>query len=343
MSVLEVVSVAPGVTVQDQGRPGYLARGLSRSGAADRLALAEGAALVGNAPDAAAIEMNGIGGAFTAQGSPILIALTGAPMRADLGGAPLAWNTSHTVAPGQTLTIGAATAGTYGYLHVAGGIATDPFLGARSTHMVAGIGGPLSPGQSLPLGAPSRRTEPGMTLSVENRFQGGVIRVVRSLQTDHFAQAEVGRFANTDFTRDARANRMGVRLTQAGPGFAAEGGLNVLSEVIVSGDIQITGDGTPFVLLPESQTTGGYPRLATVIPADLPRIAQAPPGAAVRFSFVTLDEAVAAERAYRAALAALPGQIHPRLRDPRDIPDLLSYQLIGGVTAGDPDMEGMFP
>jgi allophanate hydrolase len=88
-------------------------------------------------------------------------------------------------------------------------------------------------------------------------------------------------------------------------------------------------------LLAECQTTGGYPRIGTVIPADLPQVAQTPAGTALRFRFVTLDEALMAERAYRRHLAELPWNRFPLIRDPRDISDLLSYTLISGVTAGE--------
>ena len=106
-----------------------------------------------------------------------------------------------------------------------------------------------------------------------------------------------------------------MRLTMAGAGFSAEGQLSILSEVIVPGDIQVTGDGTPFVLLPECQTTGGYPRIGTVIPADLPRAAQAGPGARLRFRFVGLEEALAAERQHRAVVRSLSQRVRPAIRD----------------------------
>jgi len=93
----------------------------------------------------------------------------------------------------------------------------------------------------------------------------------------------------------------------------------------------MTGTGNPFILLPECQTTGGYPRIATVLPCDLPRAAQTPAGGQVRFEFVSMEEAVALHAAHLADLARLPGRIEPLVRDPHDIPDLLSYQLIGGM------------
>ncbi len=347
--VLIVHSAGPGVTVQDRGRSGTLAFGLSRGGAMDRLALAEGAALLGQPGTLATLELAGMGGRFEAS-RDLRIALTGAPMRASLtlapqgavhGNAPqgavqggrLVWGASHLLPAGATLDIGPVTAGAYGYLHVGGGIDVPQVLGARSAHLAAGLGRVIKAGDRLPLGKDAGQGT-GLALPPSDRFGGGVVRVVASLQTGLFPQDQLDRFARTEFRRDTRANRMGVRLDGAGEGFAVSGGLSVVSELIVPGDIQVTGDGAPFVLMAESQTTGGYPRIATVLPCDLPRVAQAPAGAVLEFRFVTMAEALEAERRHRNDISALAGQIQPLVRDPHDIRDLLAYQLISGVTAG---------
>lgn len=327
MSLL-VHQIGPACTVQDQGRTGYLDQGLSRSGAADQLALHEGAALLGHGPDFAALEMAGMGGTFEAT-QTVNIALTGAPMQASINGSPVVWNASHTIETGQKLTIGAVTQGTYGYLNVGGGIDTPLFLGSRSTHLTAQVGHAVRAGDILPTGPLSGRA--GMKLRPDERFAGGPLRVVASFQTPLFDQDTLNRFTQTVFRRGARANRMGMQLDSDGEGFAAQGQLNILSEVITPGDIQMTGTGNPFILLPECQTTGGYPRIATVLPCDLPRAAQTPAGGKIQFKFVTLDEAVALHSAYLADLARLRARVEPLVRDPHDIPDLLSYQLIGGM------------
>ena len=333
---LIVHSAGPGVTVQDLGRPGYLGYGLSRGGAADRLALAEGAALLGQAAGMAALELAGMGGEFEAT-EDMRIALTGAPMRASIDGTRLVWNASHRLPKGARLSIGAAEAGNYGYLHMGGGIALPPLLGSSGTHLYAGLGDTVRPGDSLPIG-PDGRKETGLKLDAVDRFGGGMVRIVPSLQTDLFANDEIARFQATTFLRDARGNRMGVRLAPDGEGFKSKAGLSVLSEVIVPGDIQITGDGAPFVLLCECQTTGGYPRIGSVLPADLPRVVQARPGETLRFTFVTLDDAVAIQTRDRDARNALKKNLSAVIRDPATMADLLSYQLISGVTAGhDPD------
>lgn len=332
---LIVHRIAPGATIQDGGRDGYLAYGLSRGGAADRLALAEGAALLRQDPGSAALELPGSGGVFEAT-EDIRIALTGAPMRAQVDGATLAWNASHRVPKGARLEIGAVLAGSYGYLHVGGGFDQPLLLGSRSAHLAAGVGGPVRAGDALPVG-PDAKDVTGLTLPADRRFEGGAIRVIESLQSALFDDATRARFEATTFLRDARANRMGIRLTSEGEGFSAQGGLNILSETIVPGDIQVTGDGTPFLLLSESQTTGGYPRIGTVIPADLPKAVQTPANGRLAFRFVTRDEALKAEERFRAQIRDLPKSCVPLVRDPAQMRDLLSYQLISGAITGKPE------
>lgn len=333
MRALKVHRIAPGATVQDGGRAGYMAFGVSRGGAADRLALVEGAALLRQSPECAALELPGSGGVFEAT-EPMRIALTGAPMRVTLDGAPLVWNASHRMGAGMRLEIGGATGGSYGYLHVGGGLDTPLHLGARSAHLAAGIGAVVQAGEALPVG-PDARDEVGLFLPQDSRFDGGVLRLVESFQTGLFDAATRARFAQTVFTRDARANRMGMRLNSEGDGFSASEGLNILSESILPGDIQITGDGTPYLLLNESQTTGGYPRIGTVIPADLPRAVQTGAGGQLRFEFVPREEALKAQQRMTDYIAQVPKLCMPLVRDPSQIRDLLSYQLISGATAGD--------
>ncbi len=343
MSGLIVHRIGPVCSLQDMGRPGLLKQGLSRGGAADRLALAEGAALLGQAigqitgplAGLAALEMAGLGGEFEATGG-LRFALSGAPMPATIDGTPVAWNASHALLPGQRLNIGAARAGVYGYLHLGGGIDGVEFLGSRAAHLLAGIGGTVQVGDHLEQGS-DRGGVTGLGLKVADRFAGGTVRVVPSVQTGLFAPDVLRRFQDTGFTRGPRANRMGVEMRSGGDGFTATGQLDILSEVIVPGDIQMTGDGLPFVLLPECQTTGGYPRIATVIPCDLPLVAQAPAGAAIRFEFVALEQALAAHQQYETTLAGLRKSCRPLIRDVADIGDLLSYQLVSGAISAHGD------
>lgn len=338
MRGLNVLQAGPAMALQDLGRPGFLAMGLTRGGAADVLAVHEGAALLRQDPALAVLEMMGAGGTFEAT-EDLRIALSGAVMNPLLDGTALAWNASHRVPKGGKLTIGPARSGTYGYLHVGGGFSSDPVLGARATHLSCGLGRLVETGVVLPIGL-DKGQDVGLTLTIENRLLGGTVRIVPSLQTEDFPPDVRVRFESTEFRRDPRANRQGVRMDCEGEGFSNPKALGIVSEVIVPGDIQITGDGTPFVLMTECQTTGGYPRIGTVLPCDLPRIAQAPAGSAIRFQFVSLDEGAAIQARARTDLRKLPGTAMPLVRDPASIQDLLSYQLVGGMmSATDPALE----
>lgn len=328
-AILTIQSCGPAVTVQDMGRPGFLAQGMTRGGAADVEALHEGAALLGQSPELAALEMVGMGGSFSSS-LDIRIALTGAPMTASIDDAPAAWNASHILPAGATLKIGGARSGTYGYLHIGGGLDTPLMMGARAAHLSAGLGHALTAGDTLPIGRDKGSTT-GMTLNVDDRFSGGEIRITTSMQTQQFDQDTRERFTTTAFRRDARGNRMGVRMDHDGAPFVSADQLTILSDVIVPGDIQIAGDGAPFVLMCECQTTGGYPRIGTVLPSDMARVAQAPAGASLSFQFVELEEARTIEQRATATRAALGKAVTPLLRDPHSIRDLLSYQLISGA------------
>jgi biotin-dependent carboxylase-like uncharacterized protein len=335
---LDVLKTGPGVSVQDLGRPGMAAAGLSRGGAADRLALLEAAALLGLPEPVAGLEMAALGGDFTVTATT-RVALSGAPMRAHLDGAPLLWGAAHRVQPGQILSLGAAVAGSYGYLTPAGGIRTPEILGSRAAHLAAGIGAPVRAGDSLPIGADPAAQATPTALSVPDRFGGGTLRFLAGPQTALFGRGTLARFQVTAFRRGPVGNRQGVRLDHDGAGFAAGGSADLVSDLIVAGDIQMTGAGVPYVLLAECQTIGGYPRIGTVLPCELPIVAQAQPGAVLRFRLIGLDEADRLTLPDAATLQALRARVRPLRRDPAGIGDLLGYQLISGVTRGD-DLEG---
>ena len=326
---LQVVKASPGMSVQDLGRPGFLTFGLSKGGAADPLALAEGAALLGQEKGCAVLEMAAMGGVFVAS-EDVRIALTGAPMRAKINSETLAWNASHLLPAGAELQIGSAENGNYGYLSIGGGIETELKLSSRSAHLSVGVDTPIQDKAILPIGD-DKGHRINQRLEPDARFSGGRVRVVPSLQTGLFDEMELKRFEETVFRRDVRSNRMGARLNFDTEGFSAASGLSILSEVIVPGDIQITGDGTPFVLMSECQTIGGYPRIGSVLPSDLARVAQAPAQSDLHFCFIDLDEAVAIEARAQKSRADLAKSVTDLVRDPHKMSDLLSYELISGV------------
>lgn len=329
---LTILQAGPSFSIQDMGRPGYRSRGMTIGGGADRTALHEGAALLGQSPDQAALEMAVSGGQFTAN-QPVRIALTGAVMAARIGDEPIAWNASHLLPAGAVLTIGGASCGNYGYLHLGGGIDTPAIMGAKSCHFAAGIGRAVQSGDILALGTDDGANGIGNCLPAPERLQAGRVRFVSSMQTDAFSDETFARFTGTQFRRDARANRMGVRLDSDAGGLFAENQLGLVSEVVVPGDIQVAGDGCPFVLMYECQTTGGYPRIGTVIPCDIPIVAQLAARSELRFEHISRDDAVAAQTRHQAELNGLPGQVAPLLRDPATIRDLLGYQLISGAVS----------
>ncbi|MBS8226474.1 urea amidolyase [Vannielia litorea] len=315
------------------GRPGWGAKGLARGGAADRLALLEAAALLGQRAPCAALELAGAGGRFTVD-APTRFCITGARMKATVEGRPVGHCETVLLAPGEVLRVGGAEAGSYGYLSCAGGVFGDEWLGSRSAHLLAGIGKFLESGAELALGDDPEPEARALVLEPVDRLGGGVLRVMPGPQTELFSDAVRVRFFGTEFQRAPQANRQGVKLDFEGAPFESDTG-GLASDFIETGDIQMTGDGRPYVLLAESQTVGGYPRIGTVIAADLPRLAQAQVGDVLRFQSVTLEEADALWEAEADVLARLRKAVAPRVRDPRDIPDLLRYQLVSGAIKGD--------
>ncbi len=333
-TTLTVVSAGPLMTVQDLGRPGHTGVGLSRGGAMDRLAVLEGAALLGLTVPGHAIEMAGGGGTFRTD-QPLRFALTGARMAARIDDAPLRWNATHILHPGEVLRIGGMQAGTYGYLCFALHVLGNDWLGSAATHLSVGIGQALTSGGTLTFGDAQQPDVLQRCFDPDERLSGGHLRIMPGPQTQMFDEATLSRFIETSFQRNAQSNRTGLLLDNAGEGFRPSGGTNPMSDFIACGDVQMTGEGTPFVLLAECQTIGGYPRIGTIIAADLPRAAQTPAAAPMRFVWVTAAEADTLFKSEAQLLADLRAKVRPLVRNPADIHDLLSYQLISGMTAGD--------
>ena len=331
---LTLHTVGPAVTVQDLGRPGHRPEGLSLGGAADRMALFEAAALLDAQQALPALEMAGMGGTFSVS-APTRVALTGAPMQATLHGQPLGWNGTHVVLPGQPLRIGGALAGTYGYLTFGGGLGLKPWLGSISTHLAAGLGACLAAGATLPLGRDPDLDAAPMVLRPEARFDGGSLCIMPGPQTNLFPEHDRARLAATPFTRAVQANRQGMRLAFDGAPFIARRTSGLASDFVEPGDVQMTGEGHPYILNCECQTMGGYPRIGTILPEDLPRVAQAPVGAPLRLEWTDWPAADTAARSDAQHLAEARRRLSPLVRDPHQMHDLLSYQLVSGATAGD--------
>jgi 5-oxoprolinase (ATP-hydrolysing) subunit C len=304
MSKLVISVIGPASSVQDGGRYGAQRYGLTPSGAMDRLALAAANILVGNAAFAAAIEIGPFGAAFTAREGAVRVALAGAPRNADISGRAVTLHTSMTLADGETLTLGFARSGSFSYLAIEGGIAGEPMFGSLAVNARAGLGSPYP----RPLQAGDELQAPAASGAVERRIDipavvEGPIRVVMGPQDDEFGDA-TNLFLESEWKISATSDRMGYRLE--GPVIRHLYGHNIVSDGTVNGSIQVPGNGQPIVLMPDRGTSGGYPKIATVISADLGRFAQIPAGRAFRFRAVTMAVALAEVRRLRDLLGSLP-------------------------------------
>lgn len=321
-----VETIGPAVSLQDVGRAGGLGVGLSRGGAADREGYLAALALLDAPIGAVAFEMAGFGGTFRFN-VRMRFSLAGAAMRVTLDGDPIAWNASHSADAGSVLTIGAAEAGVYGYFLPGGGVVAEEELGGRGFHEIAALGQRVSGGETYEVVSDANPTGVPCLLNLPT-VRTTPIRVMPGPQTDQFPPEQLELFAASVFRRSPRANRQGVRLEHEGAPFSAGGQLSRVSDFISEGDVQMTGDGVPYVLLADCQTMGGYPRIGTVLPEDLPRVAQAELGAALQFQFVTVGEAEAMWKSDEDRLSTLKRMVKPRIRDPREMADLLSYEFI---------------
>jgi biotin-dependent carboxylase-like uncharacterized protein len=308
MSKLVIASIGPASSVQDGGRPGAQRYGLTPGGAVDRLALAAANTLVGNALFAACVEIGPFGAALTAQGGAVRIALTGAPRNADIGGRAVAFDGSATLADGETLTLGFARGGSFSYLAIEGGIEGEPMFGSLAVNARAGLGSPyprpLQAGDELHMAAGGSAAEQRIELPVVDT---GPIRIVLGPQDDEFSDQAKKLFLEAEWKISPTSDRMGYRLD--GPVIKHLDGHNIVSDGTVNGSIQIPGNGAPIVLMPDRGTTGGYPKIATVISADFGRFAQTPAGTAFRFKAIGMTEAQDAARKFAQLLHSLRGRL----------------------------------
>jgi len=308
MSKLIVTSIGPASSVQDRGRYGEQRYGLVPNGAMDRLALAAANTLLGNEPFAACVEVGPFTASFTARGSAVRVALTGASRSAEIAGRPMALDASMTITDGETLTLGFAKGGSFSYLAIEGGIDGEETFGSVAVNQRAGLGSPyprpLQSGDELPArpasGAPERQIELPTAVT-------GPIRVVLGPQDDEFSDEAKALFLDSEWKISATSDRMGYRLE--GPVIKHLHGHNIVSDGTVNGSIQIPGNGAPIVLMPDRGTTGGYPKIATVISADFGRFAQFPAGTPFRFKAVGMNEAQAEARKFAELLRSLPDRL----------------------------------
>jgi biotin-dependent carboxylase-like uncharacterized protein len=309
MSKLVISAIGPASSVQDGGRFGAQRYGLQPSGAMDRLGLAAANCLLGNATFAPGVEIGPYGATFNARDGAVRVALSGTPRSADISGRAVAWNTSATIAAGETLKLGMARGGCFSYLAIEGGIAGEPMFGSLSVNARAGLGSPyprpLQAGDELQAMAASGAAEQRIDLAAE---MVGPIRVVMGPQDDEFGDSK-SLFLGSEWKISATSDRMGYRLE--GPVIKHLHGHNIVSDGTVNGSIQVPGNGQPIVLMSDRGTSGGYPKIATVITADFGRFAQIPAGTGFRFKAISMAEAQAEARKFAEQLRTLPDRLRP--------------------------------
>jgi antagonist of KipI len=306
MPLIQVLEPGMFTTVQDLGREGFGAMGVSASGAADALALRIGNRLVGNSEGAAGLEMTLVGGAFLFPDGAV-VALAGSDFGATLDGVAVEMWSSLKVRAGQTLRVAATRAGARCYLCVRGGIVVTMFLRSASTHVLSGLGGfegrALRKGDVFPIGATTgefrvrRLSLRGRDL-IEARK---VLRVTDGPQSEWFDEAAKRLFYGSVYRVSEDSNRMGVRLS--GAAIALSGAGEMISEGVALGALQIPESGAPIILFVEQQTTGGYPKIANVISADFHCLGQLRPRDEVRFELVAVEVARDLLRGQEAVLA----------------------------------------
>lgn len=335
MTALRVIAPGGASTIQDRGRPGYARYGVPEAGAMDRLALDMANRLAGNDPGEAAIEFAMLGGSYKAVDGPCRVAVAGGDFDVRLDGVPLdAWRAID-LPEGATLTIGRARSGVYGYLAVAGGFDIAPVLGSRSVHLRSGIGGGrLEAGALLPLRVESPPEGPMTALAREFwPTADGPIRIVLGPQDDFFTATGRAALLSGEYRVSLQSDRMGYRLE--GPAIEHANGFNIVSDGIVLGSIQVPGTGQPIVLLADRQSTGGYPKIATVLSCDIRRLVQRGHEAPIHFVVVSLDEADAILAAEAQGLLDLASRIGPLTAlDLFHSERLLQLNLIDGFIAG---------
>jgi antagonist of KipI len=309
--VFEVLRPGILTTLQDLGRPAGQAFGFAVAGAMDVFAPQVANLLAGNARGAVALE-TGLGGLRLRALEDRIVAVCGA----DLGaGVPL-WKSAR-IRKGQELAFPASVAGVWAYVAVEGGFVADEFLGSGSTDPRARRGGfagrALAKGDVLQARDPKAPAREGRGLT-----QAGIpsyparvdARVILGPQDDMLGEGALPLFLSSAYEVTSRSDRAGYHLK--GPALTFRGSADILSEAVAFGSVQVPADGKPILLLADRQATGGYAKIATVVSADLPKVAQTRPGGSIRFRAVDLEEAQASAVRLERLLSTLEAGCAPK-------------------------------
>lgn len=292
--MIEIITPGLLTTVQDFGRVGVMKNGFTQNGAMDRYSMTVANRLCGNCDSASVLEMTvlGVTARFT---QDTVICVSGADFGAKINDKPIKRNKAYKINKGDILSMGAAKSGMRAYLAVAGGIVGEYVFGSASTNLKFAFGGhfgkKLQSGDVLsigtgafPLGEIDKWEIPESEYSKDAQ-----LRVVLGPQNEMFTDKDIRLFLSQEYEVTAQSDRMGIRLS--GEPLKSKNGMDIISDGIVFGSVQVPNSGEPIILMADHQTTGGYAKIATVISVDLPRASQLSAGNTVRFKSVTVEEA----------------------------------------------------
>jgi biotin-dependent carboxylase-like uncharacterized protein len=340
--------IRPGLltTVQDLGRAGYQSLGIAVGGALDPVGLRAANALVGNTHGVGALEILYMGPTIAIEADDVRLAFVGANAAIEVlpditatRGRRVETMRSVRLRRGEVVRVGSLSGGAVLYVAVEGGFDIEPVLGSVSTDIRGGIGGwhgrALTAGDRLPLRLMRASDRDECRFERLDLDVPVGVRAIAGPQSDYFAEAEIAAFFASSYAVGAGSNRMGMRLD--GRPIAHARGHNITSDAIAPGSIQVPGNGQPIVLLADRQTTGGYPKIATVISADLPALGRVPIGAKINFESVTIEEAQRLRRVLLAEIERIPDLVVP-IRGASETADfaprLSGHNLISGVVDG---------
>ena len=313
--MIELLKVPSLLTVQDSGRPGYRKLGVPVSGFMDDYSARIANYLVGNPGNAPLLEFLLAGPTVRFNASAVFAVVGNVDLR--LNGFPIEPWRSYWAKRGDVLEVGTLRSGLYGYIAFAGGVKCERLLGSCSAYPKAKLGRPLKSGDRLSLGYALLTGREGRYLPPELRpdysSKEREILVVLGPNLEHFTDGGVETFLNSEYTVTPEIDRMGYRLD--GPAIEhSQRGADIVTEPLTPGAVQVPANGKPIVMMRDAQTTGGYAKIATVVSADLPLLAQSRPGTRVRFRAVGVEEAQEILRRREKTLKAIEGFLAGEMR-----------------------------
>lgn len=340
MSAAALRVIQPGLhtTVQDLGRTGSQNLGIPVSGALDPIALRAANVVVGNAQDAAGLEIAVMGPVLEVEAESVRVAVAGLGSRLVVEAAD---GTTRDVPPlqsvrlsrGDRVRVTAASGSSVAYLAIEGGLALPPFMGSLATYVRGSFGGydgrALAAGDRLPLVADAVEVRAEMRLTDFDLSPASEARVILGPQDDYFTPEAIEKLVAGPYTVSREADRMGIRLE--GAPLEHSKGYNIVSDGIAPGSIQVPGSRLPIILLADRQTAGGYPKIATIISADLAAVGRLLPGMALRFKIVTIAGAQAARRQLEERMSGLTSRLVTVRPDGPDLDRLYDSNLVSGV------------